>query len=79
VLTVEGGLDIRDGALRAKAEQSVPRLRAAYTEVLRGQALAIPPGAPPDPDRLVQVLQRVTDQALGRPGATFLIGAVMIN
>jgi hypothetical protein len=79
VLTVEGGLDIREGALRTKAQSSIPRLRAAYTETLQAQAAAIQPGSPPNPDALVLALQRTTDVVLGKPGARFLIGAVMIN
>jgi len=79
VLTVDSGLDIKDGGLRAKAEASIPRLRAAYAQALQAQAAAIPPGAPPNPDLLVGVFQRTTDQVLGKPGARFLIGAVMVN
>jgi len=79
VLTVDSGLDIQDGGLLAKAEASLPRLRAAYTQALQAQAAAIPPGSPPNPDLLVGVFQRTTDQVLGKPGARFLIGAVMVN
>ena len=79
VLTVDSGLDIKDGGLRAKAEASIPRLRAAYVQILQAQAAAIPPGAPPNPDAMVASFQRATDQVLGKPGAKFLIGAVMVN
>ena len=79
VLTVDSGLDIKDGGLKAKAEASIPRLRATYVQILQTQAAAIPPGAPPNPDLLVAAFQRATDLALGKPGAKFLIGAVMVN
>jgi flagellar basal body-associated protein FliL len=79
VLTVDCGLDIPDAALRARAESAQPRLRAAYIQALQAQAAAIPAGGPPNPDLIAAALQRITDQVLGRPGARFLIGAVMIN
>lgn len=79
ILTVDSGLDIKDAALRTKAEQSIPRLRATFIEILQAQAKAISPGTPPDPEILVQVFQRATDKSLGKPGAKFLIGAVMMN
>jgi hypothetical protein len=79
VLSVECGLEIPDGALRARAEASVPRLRAAYLQTILSYAGGLPAGAPPNADFLSQALQRQTDQVLGRRGARLLLGAVLIN
>ena len=78
VLTVETGVDVPDAGLRARAEQSAPRLRAAYNTVVQQIASAMLPGAPPDVERMVARLQAVTDSTLGRPGARLLLGTVMV-
>ncbi|MCS6626987.1 hypothetical protein N0B44_29125 [Roseibacterium beibuensis] len=78
VMTVETGLDTPDAALRARAAQSAPRLRAAYATVVQRAANALLPGAPPDVERLVAQLQAATDRTLGRAGARLLIGTVMV-
>lgn len=78
VLTVETGVDVPDAGLRARAEQSTPRLRAAYNTVVQQIATAMLPGAPPDVERMVTRLQAVTDSTLGRSGARLLIGTVMV-
>ena len=79
VLTVECGLDVPDGDLRERANQSLPRLRAAYVQVVRTYAAGLPSGAPPNVDVIGQALQRQTDLVLGRPGARLLLGAVLVN
>ena len=79
VLSVECGLDVQDAALRTRAEQSIPRLRAAFVETVQSYARGLPTGAPPNADFLARTLQRQTDQILGRPGARFLIGAILVN
>ncbi|WP_339933582.1 Tat pathway signal protein [uncultured Brevundimonas sp.] len=78
VLTVETGVDVPDAGLRTRAEQSGPRLRAAYNTVVQQIASAMLPGAPPDVERMVTRLQAVTDSTLGRRGAHLLIGTVMV-
>ncbi len=78
VMTVETGLDTPDAALRTRAAQSAPRLRAAYAAVVQASANALLPGAPPDVERLVVQLQAATDRTLGRAGARLLIGTVMV-
>lgn len=78
VLTVETGIDVSDAGLRARAEQSAPRLRAAYNTVVQQIASVMLPGAPPDVERMVTRLQAVTDATLGRAGAHLLIGTVMV-
>ena len=46
VMTVEVGVDVADEALRTRADQSRPRLSAAYNEVVRLAGERILPGAP---------------------------------
>lgn len=79
VLTVEAGVDVADPALRQRANVSVPRLRAAYVEVLQVYAGGLPPGAPPDADYIARRLQAQTDKVLGKPGAKLLLGSILIN
>jgi hypothetical protein len=79
VLTVECGLDVPDGALRERANLSLPRLRAAYVQVVQTYAAGMSPGAPPSVDFIGRELQRQTDVVLGRPGARLLLGAVLVN
>src|SRR4051794_39595273 len=50
VLTVDCGLDVPDPKLRAFAEQSLPRLRAAFVQVVLTYAAGLPGSAPPNPD-----------------------------
>lgn len=78
VMTVEVGIDVPDGALRTRAEQSSPRLRAAYNSVVQRAASSLLPGAPPNIDRLAAALQAATDATLGRAGARVLLGSVMV-
>ena len=79
VLTVECGLDVPDGALRARAGASLPRLRAAYVQTVMTYAAGLPPGAPPNADFLAREMQQETDALLGRAGARLLLGAILVN
>lgn len=79
VMTIECGVDVPDSALRARARASLPRLRAAYVEILQIYAAGLPTGAPPDADFLSRSLQSRTDEVLGRSGARLLLGAILIN
>ena len=79
VLTVQGGLDVQDPTLRARATASQPRLRDAYIRTLSVYAASLIPGAPPDVDQIGQRLQRATDAVLHRPGARVLLGTVLVN
>ncbi|HEX4197898.1 MAG TPA: Tat pathway signal protein [Caulobacteraceae bacterium] len=79
VLTVEVGVDVPNSALRARTNLSMPRLRAAYVELLQSYVYSLGPGAPPDPDYLSVALQRQTDRVLGQPGAHLLLGAMLVN
>jgi hypothetical protein len=79
VMTVDCGLSIPDQKLRERAVMSLPRLRAAYVQVVLIYAGGLPPGAPPNADFIVTALQRQTDLVLGRPGARLLVGAIVAN
>ncbi|BCW87239.1 hypothetical protein sos41_03670 [Alphaproteobacteria bacterium SO-S41] len=71
---VEFGLDIEDEALRAKATETLPRLRDAW---LRGMAdfasTRVRIGRQADLDALTTRLQTTTEQMLGAPGAKVLL------
>jgi len=79
VMAVDASLDIPDAALRARAISLTPRLRAAYSQALNVYAAGLPPGRPADPEYLIRELQRQTDAAIGRPGAKFLLGSILVN
>ena len=79
VLSVDCGLDVPDPALCTRADQSIPRLRAAYLQIVQSYAASLSPGSLPSADYLSQALQRQTDVTLGRPGAKLLLGAIIAN
>jgi hypothetical protein len=79
VLTVDCGLDVPDAGLRARADASLPRLRAAYVQIVTVYAAGLPMGAAPNVDFLARSLQGQTDTILGKPGARVLLGAVLVN
>jgi hypothetical protein len=79
VITVEPGVQAIDPVLRARVEASVPRLRAAWFAVLQRYSAGLRPGAPPDADQLARQMQAETDRVLGKTGARFLIGSVLIH
>jgi hypothetical protein len=79
VLTVEAGVDVPNGALRARVNLSEPRLRAAYVQLLQSYVWSLGPGEPPNPDYLSMALQKETDRVLGQSGAHLLLGAMLVN
>jgi hypothetical protein len=80
LLHVEIGLDAPDPAMRARIAQRMPRLRDAYISAMAVySAMGYGPGEVPDAERISALLQRATDQALGEPGATVMIGMIMIH
>jgi hypothetical protein len=79
VLTVDCGLQVDDAKLRDYADLSLPRLRAAYVQVVQTYAAGLTPGSEPNTDLIAQALQRQTDLILKRPGARLLLGAVVAN
>lgn len=78
-MTVEAGVDVPDAGLRERAQASTPRLVGAYAEVLETYAAGLAPGGVPNADYLSRELQRQTDMVLGRPGAHFLLGTILVN
>ena len=79
VVTIEAGLDIQDAAMRLRVQHSVPLLMDAYTRALAGIGPSIRAGSQPDLDRVSMSLQSATDRVLGKPGAQFLVGSVIVN
>ena len=79
VLSVDCGLDVPDPALHKLADQSLPRLRAAYVQTVQAYAAGLQQNALPNADYLGQTLQRQTDTILGRRGAKVLLGAIIAN
>ncbi|WOB78729.1 Tat pathway signal protein [Brevundimonas nasdae] len=77
VLTIETGVDVPDATLRTRAQQSAPRLRAAYNTAAQRFANGLRPSVVPDIDQLSAALQAATNATLGRPGARLLLGTVM--
>lgn len=79
VMTVESGVDVPDAGLHTRAEQSQLLLRDAYVRWLIIYAASLAPQTQPNVDEIETELQRTTDHVLGRAGAKFLVGTVMIN
>ncbi|WP_421788472.1 hypothetical protein [Hyphobacterium sp.] len=80
ILHIEAGLDIPDSRLRHRAERLMPRLRDRYVSALAMYAGAnYSYGEVPDADRISDILQQATDEALGESGAEVLLGMVIIH
>jgi len=78
-MSVDIGIDVPNQALHQRAVLSMPRLRAAFIQWVVSYAAGLGPGQPPDADYMSLTLQRLTDQALGQPGAKVLLGAILVN
>ncbi len=78
VMTVETGIDVPDAALKLRAEQSQPRMRAVFNILVQREANTLLPGGVPNVERLAAQLQSATNIILGRRGAKLLLGTVMI-
>ncbi len=71
---VEFGLDIQDETIRAKAAETLPRLRDAWLRNVSDLAATrMRVGRQADLDVLAGRLQTTTDQMLGQPGAKILL------
>ena len=79
VLIVEAGIQALDPALMERAQQSQPRLRAAFAQVLMTYASGMPRGAAPDLNYLGSQMQDAADKVLGRKGSKVLLGSAMMN
>lgn len=78
VMTVETGVDVPDAALRLRAQQSQPRIRAVFNILVQREANVLLPRQAPNIERLAAQLQSATNIILGRRGAKLLLGTVMI-
>ena len=79
VVTVECGLDVPDEKLRTFADQSQPRLRAAFAGFIQAYAGGLPAAGVPDADYIARELQRLTDATLHKKGAKLLLGTILVN
>ncbi|MES2862436.1 MAG: Tat pathway signal protein [Pseudomonadota bacterium] len=78
VMTVETGVDAPNAALKLRAEQSQPRMRAVFNILVQREANSLLPGGVPNIERLGAQLQSATNIILGQRGAKLLLGTVMI-
>ena len=79
VMIVEAGIQALDPALMERAQQSEPRLRAAFAQVLMTYTSGMPRGAAPDLTYLGGKMQDAADKVLGRKGSKVLLGSAMVN
>lgn len=78
VMTVETGVDAPDAALKLRAQQSQPRMRAVFNILVQREANTLLPGAAPNVERLSLQLQSAVNIILGQRGAKLLLGTVMV-
>ena len=78
VMTVETGVDTPDAAMKLRAEQSQPRMRAVFNILVQREANTLLPGGVPNIERLGAQLQSATNIILGQRGGKLLLGTVMI-
>lgn len=80
LLQVEAGLDIPDSKARARAGQSMPRLRDSMrTAVADYVGNFYSAGAVPDPVQIKRRLQNAVDAILGPKIATVTLAVVMVQ
>ncbi|MDG2521118.1 hypothetical protein P7B02_06140 [Caulobacter segnis] len=79
VITIEADLNVPAEPLRQKAQLSVPRLRAAYTEVLARYAHSTTSEKAVNLDLIAGQLQKATDTVLGGRGAQVMLGGVILQ
>ena len=79
VISVESGVDVPDPKLRARIQLLIPRLRSDLARRLALYTNNLAPGAPPNLDLLVPLLQKQVDATAGQAGARLLVMNVLIN
>jgi hypothetical protein len=79
VLTLEAGIEAKDAKLMERAQQSMPRLRAAFAQVLMTYTAGMRRGDPPDVEYLGREMQKAADKVLGKPGSKVLLGSALLN
>ncbi len=76
---VSFGMDVKDDALREKAEMLMPRLRDAWLgELNLYAATTLRPKRIADIDGVSNLLQRTADAVLGAPGSKVLMGQATV-
>jgi hypothetical protein len=80
LLMVELGLDVPDGALRARVSHALPALRDAYVRSLIAYgATAVRAWRQPSVDDIAERMQTITDRLVGGPGAKVLMAQTAIR
>jgi flagellar basal body-associated protein FliL len=80
MLLIGVGLDIPDAKLRGEAQHAMPVLRDALVRNLMSfSTTSVRTWKQPDVVEIADRLQRVTDRALGRKGATVLLAQVAMR
>ncbi len=79
VMTLEAGVEATDPKLMERAQQSEPRLRAAFAQVLMTYTAGLRRGAAPDLTYLGGQMQGAADKVLGRKGSRVLLGSALVN
>ena len=80
MLMITFGIDVPDSHLRHEADHAMPVLRDAYVRNLIAFASSsVRLTRAPDVEQIAARLQRVTDRALGRKGATILLSQVAMR
>jgi hypothetical protein len=79
VVTFEVGIFVTDPNLLKRTDASIPRLQAAFGQIVQGYMVGLPTGTIPNADYLAQMLQKETDRVVGQKGAKLLLGTIIIN
>jgi|LauGreDrversion4_1035100.scaffolds.fasta_scaffold94928_3 hypothetical protein len=79
VVTLEVGVFVTDPNLLKRTDASIPRLQAAFGQIVQGYMVGLPTGTIPNADYLAQMLQKETDRIVGQKGAKLLLGTIIIN
>jgi hypothetical protein len=79
VMTMEAGVQALDPVLMERVQQSEPRLRAAFAQVLMTYTAGLRRGTAPDLNYLGGKMQDAADKVLGRKGSKVLLGSAMVN
>ena len=79
VVTLEVGLFVKDPNLLKRTDASIPRLQAAFGQVIQGYMVGLPVETIPNADYVAQLLQKETDRVVGQRGAKLLLGTIIIN